>query len=289
MLPPPKDDAGRVQRILDSPTYRRADEDLALLGRSELRPLRLQLEFLKPELTFQERGVEHTIVVFGGARVVAPEVAQEAARHAQREGAQPSERQAAARRLAGSRFYEIAREFGRIVGQSGKGPGDDRLVVATGGGPGVMEAANRGACDVGAASIGLGIVLPREQQPNPYIASELSFQFRYFALRKMHFMLRARALVAFPGGYGTLDELFETLCLVQTGKREPIPIVLVGGAFWHRAVDFPFLVSEGVIAQSDVDLFTIAESADGIWSQINEWYERRGESLFDALRSRTEK
>jgi uncharacterized protein (TIGR00730 family) len=154
-------------------------------------------------------------------------------------------------------------------------------VLTTGGGPGLMEAANRGASEVGAASMGHGIVLPREQQPNPYISPELSFQFRYFALRKMHFMLRACALVAFPGGFGTLDELFETLCLVQTGKRETIPVVLVGGEFWHRAVDFRFLVSEGVIEEADLGLFSVAESAEEIWRHIAEWYESRGRSIFE--------
>lgn len=244
--------AARLRRILASASHRRADEDLELLARPELRALRLQLELLKPELAFQDHAVRHTIVVFGGARV-APR----------------------------SRYYEMARAFGRLVGEAGSGPSDNRLVLATGGGPGLMEAANRGASDAGASSIGLGIVLPKEQKPNPYLSPELSFQFRYFALRKMHFMLRARALVAFPGGFGTFDEVFETLCLVQTGKREPIPVVLVGREFWSRAVDFPFLVSEGVIDPADVELFSFAESAQEIWGCIEAWYEARGRSLLE--------
>lgn len=275
------DESQRLRRILASGSHRRADEDLELLARGELRPLRLQLEFLKPELTLQDRGVRHTIVVFGGSRVVSPEAAREALAHAQSHDASAGERQLAERLVERSRYYEMAREFGRLVGRAGEGPSDNRLVLATGGGPGLMEAANRGACDVGASSIGLGIVLPREQQPNPYLSPELSFRFRYFALRKMHFMLRARALVAFPGGYGTFDETFETLCLVQTGKREPIPVVLVGREFWSRAVDFPFLVSEGVIDQADLDLFSFAESAEEIWGTVQAWYEARGRSLIE--------
>jgi uncharacterized protein (TIGR00730 family) len=273
---PSNDDSSRLRRILESATHRRADRDLDLLGRPELRPLRLQLEFLKPELAFQDRGIEHTIVVFGSSRIPAPEVAARVLEHARREGAEPGERRAAERLVERSRFYEIAREFGRIVGRAGRG----RAVLATGGGPGLMEAANRGASDVGAPTIGLGIVLPREQQPNPFLSPELSFQFRYFALRKMHFMLRARALVAFPGGYGTFDEVFETLCLVQTGKREAIPVVLVGREFWDRAVDFAYLVSEGVIEPGDLDLFAVAESAEEIWSHITGWYGSRGRSVF---------
>jgi uncharacterized protein (TIGR00730 family) len=278
---PPSDHTRRLQRILASETHRRADEDLELLARPELRPLRLQLEFLKPELAFQDRGVQHTIVVFGSARSVDPEAAQAALAHARRAGAPPSELHAAERLVARSGYYEVARQFGRLVGQAGGGPADNRLVLATGGGPGLMEAANRGAWEAGAASVGLGIVLPREQQPNPYISPELSFQFRYFALRKLHFMLRARALVAFPGGYGTLDEVFETLCLVQTGKREPIPVVLVGREFWSRAVDFAFLVSEGFIEAADREIFSLAETAEEIWNEITGWYERRGQSLLE--------
>lgn len=229
-----------------------ADRDLAMLARPEMRAVRLLLEYLKPELAFRDQNVRHTVVVFGGARL--PE---------------------------DSPYYEVGRQLGRIIGGGGQGPPDNRIVVMTGGGPGGMEAANRGAHDVGAASIGLNIHLPQEQGANPYLTPGLDFQFRYFALRKMHFMLRARALVALPGGYGTLDELFETLCLIQTGKRLPLPVVLVGESFWRRVVDFDFLVSEGLIDARDLDLFCYAETAPAVWQTIIDWYEARGGSVYD--------
>jgi uncharacterized protein (TIGR00730 family) len=221
------------------------------LARVERRASRLRLEYLEPELSFAVQGVVHTIVVFGSTRL--------------REG---------------SPYYEIGRELGRLVGRCGQGPGDHRLVVMTGAGPGGMEAANRGAREVGAASAGLNIRLPSQQEPNSWVTPELCFQFRYFALRKLHFMLRARALVALPGGYGTLDELFETLCLVQTGKRSPLPVVLVGEDFWRRAVDFDFLVEQGMIDAGDLALFEYAESAQDVWDRILGWYALRGESVF---------
>jgi len=276
----------QVRAILASPTYTRADRDIDFLDRDELRPSRLQIEFLKPELTLSETGVHATIVVFGGTRLVERAAARnrlEAARRAleQRPGDPDLERALARaeRILAKSRYYEIAREFGRIVGRSGEGPLDSRLVVVTGGGPGIMEAANRGAYDVGAKSLGLNITLPEEQFPNPYITPELCFQFRYFALRKMHFMLRARALVAFPGGYGTLDELFEALCLIQTRKVKSMPIVLVGEEYWRQVFNIDFLVAEGSIDPEDAELFRFAETAEEIWTGINHWYEQAEEPL----------
>lgn len=275
------EDERRLARILASPSQLRADEDLAFLSREETRPIRLQLEYLKPELAFEARGIRHTIVVFGGARVCAPEEARDALERLRGGGGTPEEIARAERRLASSRYYEVARDFGRRVGLSGDGPEDDRLVLVTGGGPGLMEAANRGACEVGASSVGLNILLPREQRPNAYLSPDLSFQFRYFALRKMHFMLRARALVAFPGGYGTFDELFETLCLIQTGKHDPMPVVLVGAAFWSRAVDFDFLLEEGVIDEGDRRLFHVVETAEEAWSAIEAWYTSRGLDLLD--------
>ena len=169
---------------------------------------------------------------------------------------------------------EVAREFGRIVGGA-----DSRLVIVTGGGPGLMEAANRGAQEAGANSVGLNIMLPREQIPNPYITPHLSFQFRYFALRKMHFMLRAKALVVFPGGYGTLDELFDALCLIQTRKQEPLPVILVGESYWRGVLNLDFLVSEGTIGPEDLDLFSYAETAEEIWKEIRDWYQRNGRPL----------
>ena len=277
----------RVRKIMGHPSFRRADQDLDLLNRDELRPTRLQLEFLKPELILAEHRVCGTIVVLGATRVVEPAAARhrvERARKAFEQHPQIHElkhRLAVAERiLAKSHYYDVARELGRIVGKSGQGPGDCRLAIVTGGGPGLMEAANRGAYDVGAKSVGLNISLPQEQCPNPYITPELTFQFRYFGLRKMHFHLRAKAMVAFPGGFGTLDELFETLCLIQTRKSKPVPVILVGEQFWRRVFDVEFLAAEGTIDPEDAELFTFAETAEEIWKIICDWYNQSGESLF---------
>jgi uncharacterized protein (TIGR00730 family) len=271
-------------RIRASASHVRADRDLALLAREELRAVRLQLEYLKPELAFADLGVDHTIVVFGSTRLSDPELARTHLAEAEalsRNGGSGEALERARAALERSRYYDIGRELGRLVGFCGRGPGDHRLVVVTGGGPGGMEAANRGAHEVGAASVGLNITLPQEQDPNPYLTPELSFQFRYFALRKLHFMLRARALVALPGGYGTFDEIFETLCLIQTGRRARLPVILVGERFWRRAVDFDFLVEEGMIDAADLDLFEFAETAQDIWQRILRWYEVRNQSIFD--------
>ncbi len=272
-----------VRKIMASPTYKRADLDLDFLSKDELRPSRLQLEFLKPELALEETGVKYTIVVFGGTRIVEAKVAQhdlEMAQEALRENPKDEDLQrkvkVAKRVLAKSRYYDVAREFGRIVGQSGHGPLDCRLVIVTGGGPGLMEAANHGTFDVGAKSVGLNITLPHEQFPNPYITPELCFQFRYFAIRKMHFLMRAKALVVFPGGYGTLDELFEVLTLIQTRKVEPLPVILVGEKYWRHVFDVQYLADEGTIDQKDVELFTYAETAKEIWRRILDWYEGVG-------------
>jgi uncharacterized protein (TIGR00730 family) len=188
----------------------------------------------------------------------------------------------AERVLAKSRYYEVAQEFGTLVGKAGQASGDGQLVIMTGGGPGIMEAANRGAYDVHSKSIGLNINLPHEQYPNPYITPELCFRFHYFALRKLHFLLRTRALVAFPGGYGTFDELFETLTLVQTRKIKPVPIVLVGEDYWRQAFNVDFLVDEGVIDEEDRELFWFAETAQDIWDGILHWHEANGEPLIPA-------
>ncbi len=277
----------RIRKIMEHPCFRRADQDLDLLKRDELRPIRLQLDFLKPELALAEHRICGTIVVLGATRIIEPASARrkvERARKALEQHPQIPElehRLAIAERiLAKSHYYDVARELGRIVGRSGRGPGDCRLAIVTGGGPGLMEAANRGAYDVGAKSVGLNISLPREQCPNPYITPELCFQFRYFGLRKMHFHLRAKAMVAFPGGYGTLDELFETLCLIQTGKTKPVPVILVGEQFWRRVFDVEFLAAEGTIDPEDAELFTYAEKAEEIWKIICDWYNQNGESLF---------
>jgi len=277
----------RVRQIITSPSYRRADCDLDFLQRDELRSSRLQLEFLKPELLFQEHGVFATIVVFGGTRIVEPAAAQrklDQTRQALEQRPEDShlKRQlaVAGRILAKSHYYEVARELGRMVGKAGPGSSDCRLIVVTGGGPGLMEATNRGAWDVGAKSAGLNIFLPTEQFPNPYITPALCFQFRYFGLRKMHFMMRAKAFVAFPGGYGTLDELFEALCLIQTRKIKPLPVILVGEQYWRRVFDVDFLADEGTIDPEDTELFCFAETAEQIWKAICGWYEQNGESLF---------
>ena len=280
-----------IQRIKQSPTYRRADQDLDILARDELRASRLQLEFLKPELTLEETGIHSTIVVLGGARIAEPKdaekkvkKAQEALKRNPKDTALEHGLLIAKRLLAKSRYYDIARKLGGIVGHAGQGPEDCRLVIITGGGPGIMEAANRGAHEAGAKSIGLNIVLPHEQEPNPYVSPELCFQFRYFALRKMHFLHRAKALVVFPGGYGTLDELFDVLTLIQTRKVEPLPIVLVGEDFWRNVIDFQFLIDEGTIDPDDRNLFEYAETAQEIWDSIVAWYDREEKNLFSPPR-----
>jgi uncharacterized protein (TIGR00730 family) len=286
---PPSEDAGapeKVERILRSPSYRLADEDVDFLNSDETRGVRLQIDYLKPQVLLDRHGIEHTIVVFGGTRIVESAAAaqqverlREALRHRPGAGELEVRLARAERILAKSRYYEVAREFGRLVGESGEGPGDCRVVVVTGGGPGVMEAANRGAHDVGAKTVGLNIDLPHEQYPNPYVTPDLCFRFHYFALRKLHFLLRARALVAFPGGLGTLDELFETLTLIQTRKIEPIPVVLVGQEYWRRAFDIDYLLDEGVIDAEDLDLFWFAEEAGEVWDGILAWYASNGRPL----------
>jgi uncharacterized protein (TIGR00730 family) len=246
---------GRDTPQTRSPSYRLAYADQEFLLRDELRPVRLQLELLKPELGLAEHRVDSTIVVFGSRRLPAPE----AGAAARRPGAV----------LDPARTYEAARAFARLVSRAGQAHGPERrLVIVTGGGPGVMEAANRGAHDVGAESVGLTIVLPEEQLPNRYVTPELCFQFHYFAIRKLHFMMRACALVCFPGGFGTLDELFEALTLIQTGKAEPMPVLLFDEAYWRRIVDFDAMVEEGVISPGDRDLVRYVESAEAAWRAI---------------------
>lgn len=263
------------KRQLSSSSYKPADRDTEFLQREELRPIRLQLELLKPELIQKEQGVRSTIVVFGSSRLPEPAAAQAALRLAEQEAARSSgidevqRKVAIARRqLALSKYYDIAREFGRLVSSTCQKDGRCDYVIVTGGGPGIMEAANRGAADAGAKSIGLNITLPHEQQPNPYITPELCFQFRYFAIRKMHFLIRARALVAFPGGFGTLDELFETLTLLQSGKAQNVVVVLVGKEFWEHLINWQCLVENGLISRDDLHLFHYAETAKEAWDLI---------------------
>ncbi len=267
-------DSSRSRNTASS-SYRRADEDLDFLGRDELRPVRLQLELLKPELIQQEEGIGSTIVVFGSSRLVEPAEARQRFEKAEAEYAHNPETPQAQRalslarhQLTLSRYYDQAREFGRLVSSTCQIDGRCEYVIVTGGGPGIMEAANRGAADVRAKSIGLNITLPHEQHPNPFITPSLCFQFRYFALRKMHFLLRAKALVAFPGGFGTLDELFETLTLVQTGKVSGVTIVLIGRDFWENLVNWSMLVDQGLIGLEDLQLFKYAETAQEAWEII---------------------
>ena len=276
----------KLQAILNSPSYVPAIEDIDFLNGDETRGVRLQLDYLKPDRLLKQHGIKHSIVVFGSTRIVEPAAAQQKVERL-REAllAEPNDKElqrrlfVAERILAKSHYYDVARQFSQLVAKSGDDPLDSRLVVMTGGGPGMMEAANRGAHDAGSKTVGLNITLPHEQYPNPYITPELCFQFHYFSLRKLHFVLRARALVAFPGGYGTFDELFETLTLIQTRKIKPIPVVLVGESFWRKAFDVDFLVEEGVIDVEDRELFWFAETAEDIWTGLQDWYQRSGEGL----------
>ena len=279
----------RVQAILDSPSYRRADADIDFLAEDGLRSVRLQLDYLKPELLLEEHKINQTIVVFGSTRICEPAAALRKVQAlrallvADAKNDDLKRQLSIAERIqAKSQYYEVAREFGRLVGTTNHSAREHHTAITTGGGPGMMEAANRGAFDVGAKSVGLNISLPHEQYPNPYVSPELCFSFHYFALRKLQFLLRAKALVAFPGGYGTFDELFEVLTLIQTRKIKPIPVVLVGEAYWRRAVDIDFLVDEGVIDSEDRELFWFAETAREIWDGILQWHEASGEPLHAA-------
>jgi len=268
-------------------THRYTKEDEAFLYSNEARGIRLQLDYLKAESKLRELGIEHTIVVFGSARVIAfNEALKKLEKIKKKFESKPNseallaELRSAERIVEKSHYYEEARQFGKLVGKAGKGPDDTYVTLMTGGGPGIMEAANRGAHEVGAKSIGLNIELPHEQEPNPYITPELSFHFRYFAIRKLHFMQRAKALVVFPGGFGTLDELFDLLTLIQTGKNPPIPVVLVCRTYWERIIDFEFLYEEGVIAKKDLDIFSYAETAEEAWKSILKWHKKNATPLF---------
>ncbi|MBM4351569.1 MAG: TIGR00730 family Rossman fold protein [Deltaproteobacteria bacterium] len=263
-----------------SPSYRLAYRDHDFLLKDELRPVRLQLELLKPELILREHGIERTIIVFGSARIPEPKAAHE--QLAEMEAAarkDPTNESLArkvgiARRVADkSKYYEEARRLASLISQAGKALDKPHDVLVTGGGPGIMEAANRGAYDAGTESIGLNIVLPFEQKPNAYITPDLCFQFHYFAIRKMHFLMRAKALVVFPGGYGTLDELFETLTLIQTRKIKPIPVLIFGREFWEKIINFDALVDEGTISPEDIELFQYVETAEQAWEIISRIYD----------------
>ena len=251
-------------------SFKLAFTDERFLLREELRPVRMQLELLKPEMIQQEHRIESTIVLFGSARIVPPDVAQ-LQLDAARAGGDAATQRRAAMALEMSQYYDEARRFSQIITQRSRTL-DTPIYVVTGGGPGIMEAGNRGAHDVGGRSIGLNIVLPHEQAPNPYITPELCFQFHYFALRKMHFVMRSIALVCFPGGFGTLDELFETMTLVQTGKSRPRPILLFGRAFWEKLIDFNHLVECGMISAEDLGLFHYVETAEAAWARLADHY-----------------
>ncbi|HEX7693644.1 MAG TPA: TIGR00730 family Rossman fold protein [Sphingomonas sp.] len=269
------------------PAYRLAFQDMDFLLREDLRPVRFQLELLKPELVIDEAGIGSTFVMYGSARIPSPEKAQAVLDAAKDEAS----RKIAERLVAKAKYYEVARELGRLASSFPVDTdGRRHFVVCSGGGPSIMEAANRGAADVGAESLGLNIVLPHEQAPNPYVTPRLSLQFHYFALRKMHFLLHARALAAFPGGFGTFDELFELLTLIQTGKIQPIPVLLYGKEFWQRVVNFDALVEEGVISAKDLEIFTYCETAEEGWECVQRFYQERSldEGLAEAERHAAE-
>ena len=255
-----------------SDSARLAFADPEFLLRRETRGIRFELEMLKPELELRRQGIEHTVVVFGSARFLSPEAAAEKLRTAQQSNdGEALER--AGRDQRNAVWYEQSRQFARLVAHYSEGkPQADQLYICTGGGPGVMEAANRGAFELGAPTLGLNITLPHEQRVNPYVTPSLHFQFHYFAARKMHFMMRAKALVAFPGGYGTLDELFEIITLVQTKKEKPVPIILYGSAYWKRLINFEVMIEEGAIERKDLGLLNYCDTPQAAWDVIRSFY-----------------
>ena len=277
----------QIKTIINDPSYEIAEEDKNFIYSNEARGVRLQLDYLKAEVKMQKQGIDHTIVVFGSARIVEFDTAMKELKKIEKELENEPHSESLLRRLKTSEsmvrksiYYDEARNFGQLVGQSGKAPEDSRVTLMTGGGPGIMEAANRGASDVGAKSIGLNIELSHEQYPNPYITPELCFQFRYFAMRKLHFMQRAKALVVFPGGFGTMDELFEVLTLIQTNKTPPIPVILLGKEYWNRMIDFEFLQEEDAIAPHDLDIVMYVDNAEEAWNAIIQWHKKNKTPLF---------
>jgi len=277
VFPPASEDAASAKTVVSTPqtqhpAYKLAFQDMDFLLRQDLRPVRFQLELLKAQLLLDEAKIASTFVFYGSARIPEPDKA-----HALLEMASDEKSRRIAQRLVDkSRYYEVARELARITSRLPRDEAGQRhFVVCSGGGPSIMEAANRGAADVGAESVGLNIVLPHEQAPNPYVTPSLSLQFHYFALRKMHFLLHARALAAFPGGFGTFDELFELLTLIQTGKVKPIPVLLFGREFWERVVNFEALVEEGVVSERDLSIFTYVETAEEAWDFVRHFYEEQ--------------
>ncbi len=264
--------------LTKSHAYRKAYTDATFLSRNELRAVRLQLELSKTEMALSEHGIKTTVVVFGSARMASREESalhlKDLEQQARRKPGDPAVKTALAaakKMMRSSKYYEEARKLAKLVSERGL-LGNNRLVIVTGGGPGIMEAANRGAYEAGAKSVGLNITLPQEQGPNPYVSPEFCFRFHYFAIRKMHFVMRARALVAFPGGFGTMDELFEVLTLVQTGKKRRLPIILFGRKYWNEVVNFRNMAKWGFISYEDLDLFKFADTAEEAWKIIEDFY-----------------
>jgi uncharacterized protein (TIGR00730 family) len=267
--------AENMEAILRAPSYSLAQDDRALLERTEMRGVRMLLELGKPEIAFQEDNIESTVIVFGGTQIIERNASERRLSEARRNQAIDAEDpklirevQRNERLVELSHFYDDARQFARLVSIDNQCDEKRSYVVVTGGGPGIMEAANRGAFDVGCKSIGLNIKLPGEQQPNPFITPELCFQFKYFALRKFHFILRSVGAVLFPGGFGTLDEMFQTLTLRQTHRMQPIPIILFGHDYWSKVIDFNFLADSGVISHEHLDLFQYADTPENAWEKI---------------------
>ncbi|WP_394791655.1 TIGR00730 family Rossman fold protein [Rhodoferax sp.] len=262
-----------VGQPLEADAYRLAFADPEFLLRRETRGIRFQLEMLKPDLEQQALGIEDTVVVFGSARFPAPEDAERELAAA-KAGSDAAALQVAERRMRNAQFYDQARLFARLVANySADRAATERLYICTGGGPGIMEAANRGAHEMGALTVGLSIALPHEQSGNRYVSPSLNFKFHYFALRKMHFMMRAKALVAFPGGFGTLDELFEVVTLVQTGKTRAVPIILYGSSYWKNLLNFDVLIEEGAISPGDLKLFNYVDTPQEAWNAIKAFYQ----------------
>jgi len=269
-----------LERIEKSQTFKLAEDDKEFLKKYETRGVRLELDYLKAELTMRQFGIENTIAVFGSARNLPQDIAKKELDRLIKQGINGAELKKATKALSNSYFYEDARELGKIIGRSGKSEKDNRVMVMTGGGPGIMEAANRGAFEVGANSIGLNINLPHEQHPNPYITPELCLQFHYFSIRKFHFFQRAKAMVVYPGGFGTMDELFELLTLIQTKSMKDIPVVMVGKQWWSNLLNLEFLIEEGMISKDDLKIFKVVDNAKEAWEHIIKWYNDKGEPLF---------
>jgi hypothetical protein len=274
-----------MEAILRAPSYSLAQDDRALLERTEMRGVRMLLELGKPEIAFQEDNIESTVIVFGGTQIIERNASERRLSEARRNQAIDAEDpklirevQRNERLVELSHFYDDARQFARLVSIDNQCDEKRSYVVVTGGGPGIMEAANRGAFDVGCKSIGLNIKLPGEQQPNPFITPELCFQFKYFALRKFHFILRSVGAVLFPGGFGTLDEMFQTLTLRQTHRMQPIPIILFGHDYWSKVIDFNFLADSGVISHEHLDLFQYADTPESAWEKILQFNQKLADS-----------